>query len=225
MSVTSPRSKIPRRCRRSDLLVRRYLAIKHRLIAEGWGHEIDWQDRLHLNVLTEQDFLRECAWVILSSGMAERVIRAKFPQISDAFHNWKGARLIRRNAVQCRRRALKAFGHRGKIDAILQVATSVGETGFKKLKCDIAAHGPDFLESFPYVGPVTAFHLAKNIGLDVAKPDRHLVRIARITGFDCAFSLCARIAELVGDRVAVVDLVLWRFATQEPKYRQYFLAS
>jgi len=35
-----------------------------------------------------------------------------------------------------------------------------------------------FLMSLPYVGAVTWRHLAKNLGLPVAKADRHLVRLA-----------------------------------------------
>jgi hypothetical protein len=49
-----------------------------------------------------------------------------------------------------------------------------------------------------------------------------LVRIAEAAGYDSAATLCSRIADIVGDRVSVVDLVLWRFATQERRYRDYF---
>jgi hypothetical protein len=43
---------------------------------------------------------------------------------------------------------------------------------------------------FPMIGPVTSFNLAKNIGLDVAKADRHLSRLAANVGFSDVPSLC-----------------------------------
>jgi DnaJ-domain-containing protein 1 len=74
------------------------------------------------------------------------------------------------------------------------------------------------LRTLPFIGPVTQFHLAKNIGLDVAKPDRHLVRIAQLFQFASVQDLCETIANQAGTRVAVVDLVFWRFATLNRRY-------
>lgn len=66
-----------------------------------------------------------------------------------------------------------------------------------------------YLRSLPWIGDITCWHLAKNYGHDVAKPDRHLVRIA---GDEGVHGLCARLARESGDRVATVDLVIWRAA-------------
>jgi hypothetical protein len=58
---------------------------------------------------------------------------------------------------------------------------------------------------------VTVWHLAKNLGFDAAKPDRHLVRIAEHYGFDHPRAFCTAIAQASSDPVKVVDLVVWRF--------------
>lgn len=86
----------------------------------------------------------------------------------------------------------------------------------------ITSNGVSFLETFPYIGPVTAYHLAKNIGLDVVKPDRHLVRLAASAGYPSPLALCEDIATVLGERLGVVDLVLWRFATQCERYLTLF---
>ena len=57
--------------------------------------------------------------------------------------------------------------------------------------------------------PITCWHLAKNYGHDCAKPDRYLTRIA---GAEGTHDLCARLAKETGDRIATVDLVIWRAA-------------
>ena len=75
---------------------------------------------------------------------------------------------------------------------------------------DAAVNKVAFLETMPWIGPVTKFHLAKNFGLDVVKPDRHLARIADAHHSD-PHTVCAEIAEATGDRIGTVDY-LWRAA-------------
>ena len=66
-----------------------------------------------------------------------------------------------------------------------------------------------WLQTLPFIVPITVYHLAKNYGFDCAKPDRHLVRIA---GAEGTHELCARLARETGDRIATVDVVIWRAA-------------
>ena len=63
------------------------------------------------------------------------------------------------------------------------------------------------------MGPVTARHLAKNLGMVLVKPDRHLTRLAAKTGYKTAEGMCHTIAEVVGDSLSVIDIVIWRYAT------------
>jgi hypothetical protein len=77
----------------------------------------------------------------------------------------------------------------------------------------IAENPEETLRKFPYVGPITYFHLAKNIGLPVAKPDRHLSRLANQFNFFDVQTLCDYLSEETGDSIPVVDIVLWRYAT------------
>ena len=199
-----------------------YLDAKQFIIKAGFASEIDWQASLNFNHLEEAAFLREAAWVVLSSGFRETVIRRKFNEISTAFKEFRCAREIVTNKRICRKDALKVFKNEKKIDAIVEIATRVHRLGFAVVKQHIASYGVSFLRTFPFLGPVTALHLAKNIGLDVVKPDRHLVRAAKSAGVSSAEELCLRIREIVGDTLAVIDLVIWRYATVNPKYAAEF---
>ena len=51
------------------------------------------------------------------------------------------------------------------------------------IKSKILMQGIEFIQTFPYMGKATALHFAKNLGLDFAKPDRHLNRICATLGF------------------------------------------
>ena len=203
-------------------MVDQYLLAKEILIQQGYAPEISWQDSVNFSRVTEQDFLREAAWVILSAGMREAVIRRLFPRISAAFFEWESARRIAQERKRCRRLALGCFRNQRKIDSIIRIAEIVDAEGFDRMKARISKQGPETLQGLPYIGPTTCFHLAKNIGLDVAKPDRHLVRVAKATGFETPAALCAELAGAVGDRNAVVDIVIWRFATIYDGYVDFF---
>ena len=200
-----------------------YLLAKSVVVGEGFGEEIEWQDRVQFSEVSESQFLREAAWVVLSSGMREAVVRTKFPAFSLAFHNWLSARQISTNARQCRKSASLIFAHLRKINAIIEIARSIDRDGFDVFKHKIDSEGVIFLQSLPFIGPATSYHLGKNIGLDVVKPDRHLVRICALAGYASPIELCQKIASAVGDRVSVVDLVVWRYATLNPGYRDFLV--
>ena len=206
----------------AEQLVGSYAEVKGFVLERGFGAELDWQESVHEMKFSETDLLREGAWVILSSGMNERIIRSKFPALTQAFHHWSRAKKIVLDRESCRRKALRLFRHQRKIDAILLLAERIYLLGFNRIRSRIVAEGVAYLKSFEYIGPVTCFHLAKNLGIPVAKPDRHLSRIANLSGFNTAEDLCVEVSKLTGDSVSVVDLVLWRFATLEPDYQNWF---
>ncbi|HKH47049.1 MAG TPA: hypothetical protein VKM72_20520 [Thermoanaerobaculia bacterium] len=197
---------------RTAALSRAYYRVKDYLISNGFAAEIDWQYEVSLDSLDEQSFLRESAWVILSSGMRESVVRQRFKLVSKEFLFWQSASDIAEQADQCIRRAHPYFRHIGKLEAITRVAERVREEGFTSVKKRIRCMGPDYLRTFPFIGPITSYHLAKNIGFSCAKPDRHLVRIVEALGYEDVDALCSSIQNLTGEPVAVVDLVLWRYA-------------
>ena len=111
-----------------------------------------------------------------------------------------------RPVVESGSSASTVFGHKGKSAAIDYVWQNRDEL----LKKYLAAEDKiEYLQSLPWIGVITKWHLAKNFGHDCAKPDRHLVRIA---GEEGVHKLCFRLSEASGDRIATVDLVLWRAA-------------
>ena len=213
------------RVQRSNQLFDQYVGAREVVIASGFDAEVDWQFHVDFSASSEQDFLREGAWVILSSGMRESVVREKFEAISEAFRGFSSAIEIVENYCLCRWNALRTFNHTKKIDAILSMAMRVAVDGFQAVKQSTKHYGVDYLQSFDFIGPATSYHLAKNLGLNVSKPDRHLSRVAEAAGFDSVQHLCEEISIATGDPIAVVDLVIWRFATLRSDYRNWFASD
>ena len=177
----------------------------------GFDWEVNWQRTRNLEAVTEQEFLRETAWVILCSGFRAAVVREKFDHISLCFCDWESADAIQSQSELCIATASVVFCNKPKMRAIAQVAAFVARWGFpsvlERLRRDVLST----LQELPYIGPVTSMHLAKNLGFPTPKPDRHLVRLARHLRCKSTFELCDLVAGATGEPISVVDVVMWRF--------------
>lgn len=189
-----------------------FRSAEERVVAAGFGWEIAWQRQRLAASFSERDLLKEAAWVILCSGFREAAVRAHFNYISLCFCDWESAAEIAKHQSVCVSTASARFSNWKKLSAIVSVAESVATQGFESIQRVILQNPIRELQRFPYIGPVTSWHLAKNLGFDVAKNDRHLARIAERLGYKDAHGLCEDISAVTGEPASVVDIVLWRFA-------------
>lgn len=202
----------------SERLGHAYLFAKQYVINNGYANEIDWQTELKSDFLTEEIFLNEIAWVILASGMNDKIVRKVFPLIKSQMFDFKHTKKIAKEKNRCLNAALTFFNHPGKIKAILFVADYLSKTPFEHVKLQLFSEGISYIQTFPYMGNATAFHFAKNIGMDVVKPDRHLIRISQALGYESPKDLCQEISDKIDERVSIIDLVIWRYATLDKNY-------
>lgn len=171
--------------------VEKYLDLKTELVDAGYASEIEWSESIK-PVADSLAFWQEFAWVVLNSGMREQIARQIWNRV--------------RPAVEGGASAFTVFKHKGKAAAIDEVWANRDRL---LAEYQAATDKVDWCETLPWIGGITKWHLAKNYGHDCAKPDRHLVRIA---GTEGAHGLCARLARATGDRIATVDVVIWRSA-------------
>lgn len=139
------------------------------------------------------DFALEAIFVICNSGMKNTIARKIFEKCRDEITGGRGD-------------THKVFGHRGKAQAINEIWDRRVELLVGYLAADDKVA---FCETLPWIGEITKYHLAKNFGADVAKPDVHLQRLADREGVT-AQQLCERLANDSGYRIATVDVLLWR---------------
>lgn len=162
-------------------------------------------------LVDESSFLRESAWVVLNSGFRESTVRTKFDFISLAYFDWESAHEIVRNAKLCEELAYEVFANKSKLRAISNIAAIIIDRGFAEFWRDVESEAYVTLQTLPYIGPVTAWHLMKNLGFNVSKPDRHLRRCADAFGFQTGQEMCNFLSRATGDSVAAVDHVVWRY--------------
>jgi hypothetical protein len=208
----------------AERLTKRYLKIKQFVIDVGFFEEINFYDKdRDLSALSEGDFAREVAWVILNSGMKNTVIAKKFPEITEAFCGWD-LEIVMGTKELCRRYALAVFNSEPKIDSILKCCEIIHKQGMENIRAEIREGGIEYLQTFPYIGPVISYHLAKNIGYDCVKPDRHLCRMSDVLGYKTPLEMCEEIRTITGDKLAVIDIVLWRYATLDEHYIDFLIS-
>jgi hypothetical protein len=168
-----------------------YLAVKEKIINAGYANEIEWAENLKL-CDNADDFFCQYMWVILNSGMKNQVARSIEEKIYQAW--------------EAQQKAGYVFGHKGKAAAIEQVKEYRGFYFSEYLR---AENKIEFLKTLPWIGDITKYHLAKNLGHDCCKPDRHLMRIARASE-TTPDELCKSLSASTGDKIATIDSILWR---------------
>lgn len=168
-----------------------YLGVRAELVRRGFGDDIKWAESVGAPANAEL-FAQEHAFVVCNSGMRAQIAAMIYRKVMGALVG--GAH------------PSSVFGHKGKSEAIWTVWQERAEWFSRYHEADDKVA---FLGSLPWIGEITKWHLAKNFGVDVVKPDRHLVRVATRYGTD-PFTLCDRIARASGDRIGTVDYVIWR---------------
>lgn len=174
-----------------QISVSEFARIHRAVVDAGYGEDIKWSQRL-AEPATSDAFAREAIFVICNSGMRFTVAQGIFDRVMEFVTSGRSAR--------------GAFGHIGKTTAI-DAIWHHREALFREFLG--APNKVEYCQRLPWIGGITKYHLAKNLGVDVAKPDVHLQRLAAAAN-DTVHGLCARLAVETGLRIATVDVVLWR---------------
>jgi hypothetical protein len=173
------------------ITLRRFKRLEADLRADGYSPMIEWSQSIAAPA-EAHELAERAIFVICNSGLKYTVARPIFERCMTALRQGRSAG--------------HAFGHPGKARAIDAIWTN------RQALFDQFATGHatlELVEKLPWIGPVTKYHLAKNLGIDTAKPDIHLERLARRDG-TTPHRLCKRLARQTGYRLATIDTILWR---------------
>jgi hypothetical protein len=173
------------------ITLKRFRRIEAALRVAGYGPVIEWSESIQPPADADA-FTEQAIYVICNSGMRNTVAVPIFERCMHALRTGKSVK--------------RAFGHPGKSAAIRWIWKR-REALFEQYRTtdDVL----EFLQELPWIGPVTSYHLAKNLGVDAAKPDVHLERLAAWEGTD-THRMCARLSRQSGYRIATVDSILWQ---------------
>lgn len=171
-------------------------------------------------------FLSELAWCIFNSSMRETVIRKKWPDIKTAFMEFQPDLIISAKE-EVKYAALQVFNHKGKINAVITGAERIIKDSpiGKKISLMKEEEILSYLVSYLYIGNITKYHLARNLGFDCVKPDRHLVRLAKFLGFSDPFVFVEELSLYTGEKKGVIDYVLWQWLAEKGEEAYTFISE
>jgi hypothetical protein len=171
------------------------------IIDKGYQHEIDWSQNVKWENQTPASFIREYVWVVLCSGFKEQYARP----IEKRF--WSDIEAGKPDPFAI-------IKHPAKKKAIVSMMSNL-MLHFTVLK-GIASHDErlTYLRSLPYMGgEALGYQLGRNLGLDLVKPDRWLIRAATRWDYSTPYELCKAIQDWRPEmRIGTIDMVLWRYA-------------
>lgn len=144
---------------------------------------------------TPETFADELIYIICNAGMK----------------NTAGRNIRKKCMAELRegRSAASVFSHPTKGPAIDRVWSDRKRLHANYLSAKTDFDKLEFLATLPWIGPATKYHAGKSFGLQIAKPDRHLERLATLEGTTSQL-LCERLAKETGRSVPQVDTILWR---------------
>ncbi|GEM_PF-2125761 len=163
--------------------------------------------------LTEERFLKEYLWCVYVAGFSAQTVSKKYDEllkahkvldVRGAFYPITQRELLPK--TYCRA-PLKIIRNRAKCEAIRRTRLLILEKGWVAFEKEfLDRRSPESLQRLPFIGPILACHLARNLGnTEVCKPDVHLVRLAKHYGFGSVQLMC----ESLGRPAGKVDLILW----------------
>ena len=177
----------------SEPIIWLYNFAKRRVIDSGYGPEIDYVQRRQFIDMNDIRFFEEYCFVVLCWGVKEQVGRQDY----DRFMERLDPRTIR-----------------NRFSAKKQAAISIAKENFVRWfgELKVAKDPVKYLNTLPLIGNVMKWHLARNLGIDCVKTDRHLIALAGEYGFKDPWEMCDCIQKSYpADRLGTIDVVLWRW--------------
>jgi hypothetical protein len=166
-----------------------------------WRHERpEWK--------SDRDLLQEYGWVVACCGLTAKAILPRWERLGAVLGHWAPAQA----AAAPRHEVLAVLANRRKIDAIQGLAADLArEPGqMQRLAAKPVKEVLAWMSTLPFVGANNRYHLARNLGWDVIVKNGPVPRLAGML-HTTAEQLCEGIAAETGERLRVVDLVLWQW--------------
>ena len=180
-----------------------------RVVECGYGDEVVYIRELKpIEQQTNEDFRREFVWVILCSGFKEQYARVIFDRFWDAING--------KTAIE---NPFSVIAHAGKRKAIIECFAKSPDWWIILQNCHTPETQIEFIRTLPWMGgKALGYHLARNLGIDTVKPDRHLIKLAEHFGYSSPLEMCKDIqANLNNDgrfeikeKLGTIDVILWR---------------
>jgi len=175
-----------------------FLNAEDNVIRNGYNHELTYFKNLRFENQTVDTFLLEYVYVVCNSGVSAKCAKTICDRVMGAIRSGRPDWAEEIPRVPWKRVAItEAVKHQNLWFQMVRESSDKIET----------------IRSFPSLGgEALGYHLARNLGIDCVKPDRHLKALAKRFGFATPLAMCLEIQKVFpGERLGVIDYILWRY--------------
>ena len=185
-----------------------YFIKAHKFAYEYYYDIIEKISSTKFNEFSPERFFEEYIWVVYTSGFSAKAVSKFFDRLSNAYGHFVD--LSERTIDNVMPEIKLICNNKQKANSVVKMAKILNDNiikyGWQKYRDDHLS-SPELLTNLPHIGPITCFHLARNIGLlDSVKPDLHLVRAAKYWGYNSCEEMCRDI-QPEGMPLGIVDLI------------------
>jgi hypothetical protein len=155
-------------------------------------------------VLKPDEFASTCAYVILAGGFSQKTAKKKHIEIMFF--------LAHSHQPIAAQDLLKIFNNKNKINAIVKIWLNRCAYRDNYYSLNDLESKLNYLATLPHIGKITANHLARNLGIDVFKPDVWIVRLADKFFNGDMDAMFAHLQKETNLPRGYIDVVLWKAA-------------
>jgi thermostable 8-oxoguanine DNA glycosylase len=173
----------------------------------------------NFKMLSKEAFFKEYVWCVYVSGFRASIVSKKWKALMRAYRplfDFNRPVACKIDYDEVIKEAMIVFANGRKVAAVVETHKTIDGLGlvdWAEFRDDRLAT-PELLQRLPFIGKITCYHLARNIGLlDFVKPDVHLVRMAKHWGYADPQTMCEELGEKFDLKPGLVDLVLWYAAS------------
>jgi endonuclease III len=180
-----------------------------------YSEEINKIKSVKFEDLTPEKFFSEYIWVVHATGFSAKAVGNFIPRLATAYGTYKSAstqsfdEMFESVKIVCNNEQKAKAVH----STASWLCNSLMHKSWEQIKSE-DLNEPAKLVKLPYIGKVTCYHLARNIGLlESVKPDLHLVRMANHWGFDSPLDMIKHMNSQYNEPLGIADLIVWYAAS------------
>ncbi len=170
------------------------------------GFKTSWVRKVSPNAISPQHFFKEYVWVVYACNFEVDILEQHRNALYRAYGNYRVLDVTRKDAV------LAIIHNIPKWNAVLETARKMQYISWRDFK-EAYLSSIDSMTALKFIKDVTKFHLARNLGFDVAKPDRWMKRIAQRFECESVKQMCQYLSKKHNLQVKEIDLILWKYAS------------
>lgn len=154
-------------------------------------------------------FLREYLWVVYVCGFRADTVKKHWDGIREMCCGFEISKLKQLSFDDLLEQS--PIKNKKKLRAIEQSCSIINDNFIDEVhNIQSSEDAKDLLQTLPFIGEVTVYHIMRNLGIDCYKPDRHIVNIGEELGISEEILFDIILSEYKEEHIGVIDHILWR---------------